>query len=236
MLELLVAIQRAIREALSANMEIFAASGSWSVLLAMLPLGVVFGAAHALTPGHSKTVLAAYAASSDIAPLRAAIASAALSVTHIASAILLALFANALVTRTVVGAGRAPALELLSRTMLAVAGLWLIVRAIRPRPHLHGEGLAVGIAAGLVPCPLTLFVMGYSMSRGIPEAGLMFSLSMFLGVATVLVTVAMTAVYAREFCLAAFQGRAGHVRTATRLLDGAAGTVLAAVSAFELWR
>ena len=37
----------------------FAEAGSWSLLLSP-PIGIVFGAAHALTPGHSKSVLAAY--------------------------------------------------------------------------------------------------------------------------------------------------------------------------------
>ena len=38
----------------------FAEAGSWSLLLSLLPIGIVFGAAHALAPGHSKSVLAAY--------------------------------------------------------------------------------------------------------------------------------------------------------------------------------
>jgi ABC-type nickel/cobalt efflux system permease component RcnA len=38
----------------------FAASRSWLGLLAILPLGIVLGAVHALTPGHGKSVLAIY--------------------------------------------------------------------------------------------------------------------------------------------------------------------------------
>ncbi len=42
-------------------------------------------------------------------------------------------------------------------------------------PHVHGEreGVAVGFMAGLISCPLTLFVMTFAISRGVPEAGIM---------------------------------------------------------------
>jgi ABC-type nickel/cobalt efflux system permease component RcnA len=71
MLGFIVDIQRDIRGALSDDIAAFAASGDWSSLLAVLPLGTVFGAAHALTPGHSKSVLAAYVAGSGLTRLRA---------------------------------------------------------------------------------------------------------------------------------------------------------------------
>jgi ABC-type nickel/cobalt efflux system permease component RcnA len=37
----------------------------------MMPLGIVFGAAHAMTPGHSKSILASYVLSSGLSPWRA---------------------------------------------------------------------------------------------------------------------------------------------------------------------
>lgn len=66
-----------------------------------------------------------------------------LAATHISSAVLLAVITNTLVTRTLVGAGRAPALEYTSRILLAAIGVWLVIRALRRRPHVHGEGMAV---------------------------------------------------------------------------------------------
>ncbi|WP_425459635.1 hypothetical protein [Hankyongella ginsenosidimutans] len=34
--------------------------------------------------------------------------------------------------------------------------------------------------AGLIPCPLTLFVMTFALSRGVPEAGVAFAGVMML--------------------------------------------------------
>lgn len=214
----------------------FAQSGSWSLLLAMMPLGAVFGAAHAMTPGHSKSVLVTYVLGSGLRPFRAILVSITLSATHITSAVLLAVIANSLVTRTLVGAGRAPALENLSRITLAALGIWLVVRALRDRPHIHGEGYLMGFIAGLVPCPLTLFVMTMAASRGVPEAGLAFAGSMFVGVSTVLVAIAVTAALARQRAIAWTGAHGARLAVASRWLDIAAGLGLLSICLMELLR
>jgi len=143
-LEFLVGLQRGIHGTLSGDVAAFAATGDWLALLAVLPLGMLFGSIHALTPGHSKAVLAAYVVGSGMSPWKALGTAFDLSVTHIGSAVLLALVGTALVTRTIVGAGQAPALELTSRLLLVVIGVWLVVAAFRHRPRHRGEGAAVG--------------------------------------------------------------------------------------------
>jgi ABC-type nickel/cobalt efflux system permease component RcnA len=130
-LELLIRVQGWIHEVLIAAMGAFAAGRDWTTLAAMLPMGVLFGAVHALTPGHGKTVLASYLVGSRLAGLRSLAVAAALSLTHVGSAVLIALLALPLLTRTLGGVGRAPSLELLSRSLLALIGLWLLIRAIR---------------------------------------------------------------------------------------------------------
>ena len=68
----------------------------------MLPIGVVFGAAHAMTPGHSKSILVAYAMGKDVSARRALLTSAVLAVCHVAMAVLLAFAFTSLVQRTIV--------------------------------------------------------------------------------------------------------------------------------------
>jgi nickel/cobalt transporter (NicO) family protein len=235
MFEFLFDIQRTIKSLLTADINTYAASENWHVLFAMLPFGILFGMAHALTPGHSKAVLASYVVGSGLKPLRATLVSMALSATHIISAILLATITNTLITRTLVGAGRAPALEHVSRLSLAAIGLWLIYRALRQSPHFHGEGIAVGFVAGLVPCPLTLFVMVFAISQGVPEAGLAFSMSMFLGVSAVLISVALISAFAREWTLSLMQQRGDQITTAVRSVDLISGILLLTLSLREIF-
>lgn len=229
-------VQKTIYSSLTSDISAYASSRDLAALLAVLPLGIVFGAAHALTPGHSKSVLAAYILGSGLRPVRALLTSFVLSATHITSAVLLAVVTNSLVQRTLVGAGRAPAIEWTSRAILIAIGLWLIYRAIRARPHVHGEGLATGFVAGLIPCPLTLFVMTLALSRGAAEAGLAFSVSMLIGVGLILGAVALTAAFARASLVHLFDRHGTAISRISRWLDAAAGLALVSIATMELLR
>src|SRR6266705_1123553 len=121
----LIAIQRWIYRTLSTELGGFAATHEWGALAAVLPLGILFGAVHALTPGHGKTILASYLVGSRLAMARGLAVAGALAITHVGSAVVLALLAAPLVARTLGGVGRAPVIEQLSRGLVAAIGLWL---------------------------------------------------------------------------------------------------------------
>lgn len=229
-------VQKTIYSSLTSDIVAYSSSRDMAALLAVLPLGIVFGAVHALTPGHSKSVLAAYILGSGLRPGRALLTSFVLSVTHITSAVLLAVVTNSLVQRTLVGAGRAPAVEWTSRMILVAIGLWLIYRAIRAKPHVHGEGLATGFVAGLIPCPLTLFVMTLALSRGAAEAGLAFSVSMLIGVGLILGAVALIAAFARASLIHLSERHGAAISRISRWLDAVAGLALVSIAAMELLR
>jgi nickel/cobalt exporter len=233
-MEFLIAAQRWIQDAISREMTGYAASGEPGLLIAILPLGILFGAIHALTPGHSKTVLASYIVGSRLAYLRGIAVAGTLALVHVFSAVVLALTAVALVTRTLGGAGRAPVLEDLSRGILILIGLWLLIRASWRRAHPQCEGLAVGIVAGLIPCPLTLFAMFLALSRGVPEAGLTFAFAMMIGVAITLAGVAAGTILARDRVLALIERRGGSIERVSRALDAIAGALLVAIGLRQL--
>jgi nickel/cobalt exporter len=237
MMDFLVDLQRWIYGSISGELTGFATTRNWLTLAAVLPLGIVFGAIHALTPGHGKSVLVTYLVGSRLAVLRGMAVALTLAFTHVASAVIIALAAAPLVTRTLGNVGRAPLLEDISRGILALIGTWLLYRALRGRhSHAPQEGYMVGIVAGLVPCPLTLFVMFYALSRGVPEAGLTFAFAMMLGVAATLIAFAALAILARNWLMVLLQRHEARLDLLTRLLDGTAGLVLIAIGLRELLR
>ncbi|VVT12275.1 ABC transporter permease [Hoeflea sp. EC-HK425] len=195
-----IGIQREIYHAFADRIKAYAETGDWSQLAVFLPMGILFGAVHAMTPGHSKTVLAAYTAGTgqDLWPaLRLAFV---LSAVHIGTSIIIVTLALPLVSVVLGSAGRAYFLENLSRGLIGLIGVWMIWQAFRLH-HRHGhagQGLGFAVVAGLIPCPLTLFVMTFAASRGVTEAGLAFALVMLMGVASVLGLVAVTAAVARK--------------------------------------
>ena len=232
----LVALQRDIYLAFVDRIGSFATTGDWSALAVYLPMGILFGAAHALTPGHSKAVLATYIAGSAASIPRALATSLALSFTHVIASVLIVLLSLPLI-RFGFGpeAGSAPVLERISRGLLAAVGGWMIFRAVRPRPANHASP-AVGVMAGLIPCPLTLFVMTFAVSRGVPEAGIAFAALVMVGVALTLSAVALAAVTFRRLLLDIFAGRPDRLEYAGRFAQALGGSALLALALSALGR
>ncbi|UCI08750.1 sulfite exporter TauE/SafE family protein [Mesorhizobium sp. B1-1-8] len=237
MLQMLVEFQRTIYLALAEQIKLVSAGGGWLAFLTFLPMGIIFGAAHALTPGHSKSILATYLIGSESGLSRGLGVSLVLSFTHVTMAVLIALLSLPLVSIALGSVGRAPMLEDVSRGLLGLIGLWMLWRAVNHRGHSHygHEGEAVGIMAGLIPCPLTLFAMTFAISRGVPEAGLAFAATMMLGVAFTLSAVALLAVFFRRQLLHLLQSYPRALASVTWSVEGIAGAVLAAVAVHEIF-
>ena len=77
--------------------------------------------------------------------------------------IVLVLTGFTVIRRTIGGAGRAPGI---------VIGLWLLFRALHPHEQAHAarDGRVLALVTGLVPCPLTTFIMVYAAAQGITTA------------------------------------------------------------------
>ena len=226
--------QRWIYATLGANLSGFANTRNWAALLSVFPLGILFGAIHALTPGHGKSVLASYLVGSRLAALRSLGVAGVLAATHVGMAVMLALLSAPLITRTLGGVGRAPALELLSWGLMTAIGLWLLARAARGQSHAHHEGVAVGFVAGLIPCPLTLFVMLYALAHAVPIAGITFAAAMLVGITITLGMVALAAVLARDALVYLLSRHGASIARLSRGLDLVSGILLVGLGLYEL--
>ncbi len=232
----LIEIQTIIHDTLGRDLSRFASDRDWLALAAVLPLGALFGAVHALTPGHGKSLLASYVLGAPMAALRAACVAAVLACTHVGMGVILALAAAPLVTRTLAGVGRAPALEQVSGVLLVGVGLWLLARS-RVARHSHGhDGLLIAVFAGLVPCPLTLFAMMFSLSRGVPEAGLTFACAMALGVSTTLALVAVLTALSRTRLMLLVERHGASVARLSGALDVLSGLLVVTFGVLQFMR
>ena len=230
----LVQIQRDIYLALADQIKLLSAQGDWLGFLAFLPMGIFFGAVHALTPGHSKAVLATYLAGSEAKLLRGLLTSLTLSFTHVTIAVLIAVLSLPLVSIALGSVGRAPLLEDISRGLLGLIGAWMLWRAFNHGHHHKHEGEAFGVMAGLIPCPLTLFVMTFAITRGVPVAGLLFAGTMMIGVALTLSAVAILSIVLRERLVHFVEGRPYLFNAITRSIEGIAGAALVALAIHEI--
>lgn len=114
--------------------------GSPWALVAVLGLSAVLGAFHALTPGHGKTMLAAYLVGSRGTPRQAVLLASMVTVTHTTSVIVIGLGALA-AGQFFVPSVVVPVVEAAAGLLVVVIGVRLIVRRrTGTADHDHGHG------------------------------------------------------------------------------------------------
>jgi nickel/cobalt transporter (NicO) family protein len=101
-------------------------------------VAVVLGGAHALAPGHGKTVMAAYLVGLRGTLRQAVTIGATVTITHTAGVLLLGVVLST--TRAVASERVYPWLGLASGLLLAAVGVGLLVRARTGHTHSHGPG------------------------------------------------------------------------------------------------
>lgn len=192
----LARLQRDIAAEIAQTLTAYSQSGDWAVLVYFAPWAILFGMAHALTPGHNKTILALYVGGTGTSIGPALRTSTILSATHIGMSVVIFALSIPLISFARGESVRAMVLEDISQGLLGLVGLWLLWSAVRPSAFSrHGHG-TFGFVAGLVPCPLTFMVLTFAFARNVPEAGLAFVVVMFFGVGLVLGAVSLLAVLA----------------------------------------
>jgi nickel/cobalt transporter (NicO) family protein len=180
-----------------------------------LGLSALLGGLHALTPGHGKTLVAAYLIGSRGTVGHAAALGGIVTLTHTASVIavgLLALLAGQYILPDVL----VPALEVGAGLLVVALGLRLVRARWRTRgSHLHhhhdhdhhhhhdhghhhhhvpdsvrpGDLIAMGVSGGLVPCPEALGVMLIAIGIGQIGLGLALIVAFSFGLAAVLIAI-----------------------------------------------
>jgi nickel/cobalt transporter (NicO) family protein len=195
-------LQRWLYAEAGAQLRLFAGGAPLAQLLPAIGLAMLFGVLHAAMPGHGKTALVSYFLGRPSKVAAGFGVSALLVLTHVGSAIVLVLTGFLLLRMTIGGAGRAPQLETASAVLVIGIGLWLLYRAVRHRhAHAAGDGPLLAIAAGLVPCPLTTFIMVYAVANGIVIAGLFLTAGMALGMVATIACFAIGSLLLRRYLL-----------------------------------
>lgn len=218
------------------------------VLAGALATAFLLGAAHALTPGHGKTIVAAYLVGSRGRVVDAVLLGGVVTITHTASVFALGL-ATLYASRSVSLDRIYPLLALVSGALVAGIGIWLLGARWRAahhdhshlHPHSHGglpdhhhhettgKGslVSLGFSGGLVPCPEALVVLMISISLRKLGLGLALLAVFSLGLASVLIAIGIAMVLAAP----ALRAIAGENRF-TRSLPVASAAVVTLLGLF----
>jgi ABC-type nickel/cobalt efflux system permease component RcnA len=169
-----------------------------TALPALLASAVLFGALHALMPGHGKSVLVSYHLGRPGRLWDGLVTGIVLALTHVGSAVLLIMAGIAVISRTLAAGGRAPAFQTASAILIVAIGIFLLWRTARPHEHAYaGDGRMLAFVTGLVPCPLTTFILAYAIAKHQLAVGFAAVGAMAIGVIATLAGFAVAAVFVR---------------------------------------
>jgi ABC-type nickel/cobalt efflux system permease component RcnA len=191
--------------------------GVW-VILASLAAALFWGAAHALSPGHGKTIITAYLVGRRGTPRHAALLGLIVTVTHTIGVFMLGVI-TLLLSRFVVPEQLYPWLNLASGLLVVGIGASVLRSRLRRRHHhLHHHHehelsrrslVAVGVSGGLLPCPSALVVLLAAISLHRVGFGLLLIVAFSAGLALTITGIGLVAVVARNaFGRLSFDGRA----------------------------
>jgi ABC-type nickel/cobalt efflux system permease component RcnA len=185
------------------------------VILASLAAALFWGAAHALSPGHGKTIVTAYLIGKRGSPKDAAILGGIVTLTHTIGVFALGLATLAL-SQWIVPDTLYPWIDLVAGLLVVGIGVTVLRGRVahahahhHHHDHSHGaRGLvAVGISGGLLPCPSALVVLLAAISLHRLAFGLVLIVAFSLGLALSITGIGLAAVLAkRAFAHRSFDG------------------------------
>ena len=183
-----------------------AASGQ-GVLILLLLSAFAWGAIHALSPGHGKAMVAAYLVGTRGTARHAVALGATVTATHTAGVFALGLVAL-LLSQYVLPEELFPWLNLVSGALVLVVGVSVLrSRLRRARAHHHHHHhhhhelswrglIAMGAAAGLIPCPSALVVLLGAIAQGEIALGMVLIVAFSAGLAATLTLLGLAVVHA----------------------------------------
>ncbi len=192
-----------------------------TAIAAGMAIAYAFGAVHALSPGHGKTLVGAYLVGSRGTPQAALWLGLTTTVTHTLAVFILGV--TTLLASHYIDLDRVyPILGAASGVAICLVGLRLLAMRLRdghhPHPHHHCDHhhhdhhhhddqpredwssiLAIGISGGLVPCPSALVLLLSAIALHQIAYGLVLIGGFSLGLASVLTTLGLAAVYGQQW-------------------------------------
>ena len=154
-------------------------------------LAFSLGALHALTPGHGKAALAAYFLGQEARVAKGLRVTLSAALLHVLSG-----FAVFLVLRFIIGQspsflGRgSPGFTVVGYGLIVLAGVVMLIQSLRPGSSAHDGSHALTAGIGLLPCPLTISVLGFAWAQSSAAMVGLVLLSLALGISLTIGAVA----------------------------------------------
>jgi nickel/cobalt transporter (NicO) family protein len=179
------------------------------LMISGIAIAFLFGAGHALSPGHGKTMVAAYLVGSKGTSKDAVLLGLVTTISHTVGVFAIGLLALFL-SQYIVPEQLYSVLSLISGLMIFGVGLWLLDRRLHQLSHSHDHDhhheplslssiVSLGIAGGVIPCPSALVLLLSAIALHHVGYGMVLVSAFSVGLALVLVAIGLLVIYANQW-------------------------------------
>lgn len=185
---------------------------SHSAIWVGMGFAFLYGAVHAVGPGHGKMVVASYFVGHEARIGKGLLMGVQIAVTHVISAVILVSLVD-LTFRQFLGGvpAESKGIRLVSYGLIIVIGLYLLYRAVMnaffngaggpSHRHHHGDGrrqTVLAVIAGMVPCTGAILVMLFALANDILLFGIILVAAISAGMALTMSTIGAVTVLFRR--------------------------------------
>ena len=185
---------------------------SHSAIWVGMGFAFLYGAVHAVGPGHGKMVVASYFVGHEARIGKGLLMGVQIAVTHVISAVILVSLVD-LTFRQFLGGvpAESKGIRLVSYGLIIVIGLYLLYRAVMnaffngaggpSQRHHHGDGrrqTVLAVIAGMVPCTGAILVMLFALANDILLFGIILVAAISAGMALTMSTIGAVTVLFRR--------------------------------------
>lgn len=235
----IVVWQYKLKQKMSAMIRDVHDTGNKSLLFVLLGLAFLYGAVHALGPGHGKFVITSYALAHKISIVEGMLIGLGIAIVHTLSGVLGVLglryiiqvsFNQSLAVVTTVT-------QVVSYGLIIVLGLWVLFHKGWCGCSDRDDRISKGrngwpwvVAAGIVPCPGVIMILLFCLSMDAFLLGLILTVSVSLGMAVTISFAAIMVVMGKSGILKLIpEDRMLLIERVLSILFGSALVVLGAV-------
>lgn len=220
----------------------------------------LYGAVHAIGPGHGKMVVASYFVGHEANVKRGILMGVQIAVTHVVSAVVLVSIVDIGFRHFLGGVpAESKSIRLVSYGLIIVIGLYMLYRAIanalghqvghshshdhdHGHEHGHGHGHSHGYQqgilaffAGLVPCTGAILVMLFALANDILIFGIILVVAISAGMALTMSTIGIFTVLFRRFVVATAEKTSRAERPVALALEHAGALLILFVGITFFW-
>lgn len=203
-------IQRSLNKHLAELTKEIKETKSTKLLFLIIFITFIYGAVHALGPGHGKTLTFSYFLSEETNIKKGIIVGCTIGFLHAFSAMSLVLILYFTIKKVYLNniESMSSTIKIMSYSLIAGIGLFLLIKNIydikrkkniQNKENRHLQSIfPFSFAVGLIPCTGTTIVLLFSLSLGVLKIGIISTVFMALGMAATISSVGIFTIIAKD--------------------------------------